>query len=123
MVQFVCVFGDRDGTRVAGEGEGLGARGQGQGAGEEGAGADEDVGAGGLDEHAAGEVGGEGIVLPVRHPNLSLLFSLLLIVSGWSVGVATAILLWYRDVGLGLIGWGLVILFGYCCLAGAFRGT
>jgi hypothetical protein len=49
-------------------------------------------------------------VLPVRHPNISLLFSLLLIVSGWSVGVATAVLLWYRDVGLGLIGWGAVIV-------------
>jgi len=49
-------------------------------------------------------------VLPVRHPNLSHLFSLLLIVSGWSVGVATAILLWYRNVGLDLMGWGLVIL-------------
>ncbi|MCP4538841.1 MAG: hypothetical protein GY832_17035 [Chloroflexi bacterium] len=46
-------------------------------------------------------------VLPIRHPN----FSLFLIVSGWLVGVATAILLWYHgiDTGLRLIGWMTVI--------------
>ena len=50
-------------------------------------------------------------VLPIHHPNFFLFFSLFLIVSGWSVGVATAILLWYYDIdtGLKLIGWVAII--------------
>ena len=62
-------------------------------------------------------------VLPVRHPNVSLLFSLLFVVSGWSVGIATAILVWYHDVGLSLIGWGLVTLIWGLVFGWRFQGN
>lgn len=62
-------------------------------------------------------------VLPIRHPNFSLFFSMLFVVSVCSLGVATAILLWYRDVGLGLIAWGLVILVWVLLLGWRFQGN
>jgi hypothetical protein len=62
-------------------------------------------------------------ILPVRHANISLIFSLLVIVSGWSIGVATAVLLWYRDVGLGLIGWGAVTMIWALLFGWRFQGN
>ncbi len=62
-------------------------------------------------------------ILPVSHPNFSLFFSMLFVVSVCSAGVATAILLWYRDVGLGLIAWGLVILVWMLLFSWRFQGN
>ena len=62
-------------------------------------------------------------VLPIRHPNLSFFFTLLFTVSAWSVGIATAILLYYRDVGPGLAAWGTVILVWVLLFAWRFQGN
>lgn len=62
-------------------------------------------------------------VLPVNHPNLSFFFSLLLLVSTVCIGVATAILLWYRDVSLKLIGWISVIYIWALVLGWRFQGN
>jgi len=62
-------------------------------------------------------------VLPIHYPNLSLFFSLLFIISVWDFGIATAILLWYRDVGLGLIGWGGVVFIWAVLLSWRFQGN
>jgi hypothetical protein len=48
---------------------------------------------------------------------------MLFITSVWSVGVATAILLWYRDIGLGLIAWGLAIIIWVVLLTWRFQGN
>jgi len=64
-----------------------------------------------------------GGVLPVRHPNLSLFFMLLFIVSGWCIGVSTAILLLCRDVGLRLIGLGSVIMIWALALGWRSQGS
>jgi hypothetical protein len=45
-----------------------------------------------------------------RYATLSFLFIMLTIVSGWTVAITTALFLWYRDVGLRLIGWSSVIV-------------
>jgi hypothetical protein len=62
-------------------------------------------------------------VLRINHPNLSLLFSLLFVVSVWSFGVATAVLLWYRDVGLGLIAWGSLVMIWIVLFAWRIQGN
>lgn len=62
-------------------------------------------------------------VLPVTHPNFSLFFAMLFVVSICSVGIATAILALYRDVGLGLVAWGLVILIWALLLSWRFQGN
>jgi len=62
-------------------------------------------------------------VLPVNHPNLSSFFSLLLLVSTVCIGVATAILFWYQDVSLKLIGWMSVIYIWALVLGWRFQGN
>ncbi len=62
-------------------------------------------------------------VLPVNHPNLSFFFTLLLLVSTVCIGVATAILFWYRDVSLKLIGWISVICIWALVLSWRFQGN
>jgi hypothetical protein len=62
-------------------------------------------------------------VLFVSHSNLSLFFAMLFLTSVWSVGVATAILLWYRDIGLGLMAWGLAIFIWVVLLTWRFQGN
>ena len=57
------------------------------------------------------------------YPNLSLLAVLLFAVSGWIIGVATATLLWYRDAGLALVGWGSVVAIWAYLLAWRFQGN
>ena len=62
-------------------------------------------------------------ILPVHHPNLAFAFSMLFITSAWGVGVATAVLLWHRDVGLGMIAWGLAILVWALLLSWRLQGS
>lgn len=62
-------------------------------------------------------------ILSVGNPNLSFFFALLFIVSGCCVGVATAILLWYRDVSLSLMAWGTVIVMWALVFAWRFQGN
>ena len=62
-------------------------------------------------------------VLTVNHPNLSLFFSLLLWVSTICIGVSTAILLWYRDASLKLIGWISVTYIWALVLGWRFQGN
>jgi len=62
-------------------------------------------------------------IWPVGHPNLSFFFTLLFVVSMWSVGVTTAILLCYNDVGLGMIAWGSAIMIWVLMLAWRFQGN
>ena len=64
----------------------------------------------------------QGGVLPVRHPNVSFFFTLLFIVSGWCIGISTMILLYYRDVGLQLLGWGSVVMIWAMLLGWRFQG-
>lgn len=45
----------------------------------------------------------------VHSANLSLFISLLFLNSAWSFGLVTILLLWYRDVGLGLVAWAWVV--------------
>lgn len=62
-------------------------------------------------------------VLPGLHPTLSLFFAMLFVTSVWSFGVATLILLLYRDVGLGLIAWGTAAVVWLFLLAWRFQGN
>lgn len=62
-------------------------------------------------------------VLSIPYPNLSFFVSMLFIVSAWSFGVATLVLLWYRDVGLGLIAWGSAIVVWLMLFAWRFQGN
>ncbi|MCP4349447.1 MAG: hypothetical protein GY795_28535 [Desulfobacterales bacterium] len=57
--------------------------------------------------------------IPVSNSSLSLslFFTVLSIVSIWSVGLATAIFLWYRDAGLELIAGGSVMFIWIVALA------
>lgn len=59
----------------------------------------------------------------IPHPNLSLFFTVLAVISIWMIGVATTILLWYRDVGLGLAGWSFVVFLWVLVLAWQFQGN
>jgi len=60
---------------------------------------------------------------PIDQPKLSLFFTILTVVSIWMIGLATALLLWYRDAGLGLIGWTLVIYVWTSALTWRFQGN
>ncbi|MCP4538836.1 MAG: hypothetical protein GY832_17010 [Chloroflexi bacterium] len=62
-------------------------------------------------------------VLPVNHPNLSFFFTLLLLVSTVCIGVATAVLFWYRDVSLKLIGWISVLYIWALVVGWRFQGN
>ncbi len=61
--------------------------------------------------------------IPVGNCSLSFFFIVLSIVSIWSVGLATAILLWYRDAGLELIAGGSVMFIWIVALAWRFQGN
>jgi hypothetical protein len=61
--------------------------------------------------------------LPIGLGNISLIFSILSIVSLYAVGLATAILLWYRDVGLKLVAWWTVIVIWTLTLAWRYQGN
>jgi hypothetical protein len=62
-------------------------------------------------------------VLPINQPNLFFFFSLLAMVSLWLVVVASGILLWHRDVGFGMIGWGLALFVWLAYFAWRFQGN
>ncbi|MBU0512033.1 MAG: hypothetical protein KJ638_10100 [Chloroflexi bacterium] len=62
-------------------------------------------------------------VFPISNPNLAFFFTLLNIVSAWAVGVATVILLWYRDAGLRLVALVFVIFVWTTFLAWHFQGN
>lgn len=59
----------------------------------------------------------------IANPQLSLFFSMLFIVSGWCTGVATAVMLWYRDIGLGLVAWTTIVAVWIFVLAWSFQGN
>jgi hypothetical protein len=61
--------------------------------------------------------------LTVSDPNLSLFLTLLFVVSIWSVGVATAILLYYHDVGLGLMAGASAMTIWILLFAWRFQGN
>lgn len=61
--------------------------------------------------------------IPVSNSSLSLFFTVLSAVSIWSVGLATAILLWYRDAGLKLIAVGSVMFIWIVAIAWRFQGN
>jgi hypothetical protein len=62
-------------------------------------------------------------VISIHQPNLDFFFTVLSVVSGWAIGIATIILLWYRDVGLGLIGWAAVLIVWIMMFAWRFQGN
>ncbi len=62
-------------------------------------------------------------ILSVEQPNLSFFFSLLFIIGLWCSMVATAILVYYRDVGLSLIGWGSVVFIWALVVGWRFQGS
>ncbi|MCP4111354.1 MAG: hypothetical protein GY749_38465 [Desulfobacteraceae bacterium] len=62
-------------------------------------------------------------VILVTNCSLSFFFVLLSIISIWSVGPATAILLWYRDAGLKLIAVGSVMFIWIVAIAWRFQGN
>lgn len=61
-------------------------------------------------------------IIPIQQPNIDLFFTLLFSVSCWIFGIATIVLLWYRDIGLGLIAWGSVIMVWILLFAWRFQG-
>jgi hypothetical protein len=54
---------------------------------------------------------------------LSLFFSVLIIPSLWLLFLASVILLWYRDVGLALLGWGSIIYVWSLFLSWRYQGN
>jgi hypothetical protein len=62
-------------------------------------------------------------IVSVHQPNLDFFFTMLSIISSWAIGVATIILLWYRDVGLDLVGWGAVIIVWVMVFAWCLQGN
>lgn len=56
-------------------------------------------------------------------PQLSLFFSILVIPGLWLMLLATAILLWHRDAGLALLGWGSIIYIWSVFLAWRYQGN
>jgi hypothetical protein len=61
--------------------------------------------------------------IPVQPSTLSLLLNTLTFLSIWAIGVATFILLWYRDLGLKLFGWTLALSVWAFALAWRFQGN
>jgi hypothetical protein len=61
--------------------------------------------------------------LQVKHPNLSFFFTMLTLFSIWWVGVATAIMLWYRDASLWLFGLLSILLTWSLFFSWRFRGN
>ena len=59
----------------------------------------------------------------IKNANLSFFFSLLTIISGWSVGIATIVLLWHKDKSLTLIGWGSAIIIWILLLSWRLQGN
>ena len=62
-------------------------------------------------------------VLPIKQPNVLFFFSVLAMAGLWLIPVATGILLWYRDVGLSMIGWGLAIFVWLAYFAWRIQGN
>lgn len=62
-------------------------------------------------------------IISVHQPNFNFFFTMLSIISSWAIGVATIVLLWYRDVGLGLVGWGAVIIVWVMVFAWRLQGN
>lgn len=60
-------------------------------------------------------------VLSISH--LGFFFSMLFVVSFWCIGIATGILLWYRDVGLGLIAGGTILVVWVLLFVWRFQGN
>jgi hypothetical protein len=61
--------------------------------------------------------------LSVSQPTISFLLNTLVLLSNWAIGVATAILLWQRDLGLKLLGWVSIAYIWTLMLAWRYQGN